>query len=112
MMELSRDEHGVALAFEGQQGSALAAAFDDLLGDGTTERPDGRSSATIPRCSRPRSPTALCGGRKWPTRNLQIYGPLEARLTQSDRVILGGLVEGVWPPAPRDRSLAEPADAA
>ena len=43
---------------------------------------------------------------------LQIYGPLEARLTQSDRVIIGGLVEGVWPPAPRDRSLAEPADAA
>ena len=31
-MELSRDQHGVALAFEGQQGSALAAAFDDLLG--------------------------------------------------------------------------------
>ena len=29
------------------------------------------------------------------------YGPLEARLTQSDRVIIGGLVEGVWPPAPR-----------
>src|SRR5438552_13869161 len=32
---------------------------------------------------------------------LHIYGQLEARLTQSDRVILGGLVEGVWPPAPR-----------
>ena len=44
--------------------------------------------------------------------HLRIYGQLEARLTQSDRVILGGLVEGVWPPAPRDRSLAEPADAA
>ena len=32
--------------------------------------------------------------------HLRIYGPLEARLTQCDRVILGGLVEGVWPPAP------------
>ena len=31
-MALSRDEHGVALAFEGPQGSALASAFDDLLG--------------------------------------------------------------------------------
>jgi ATP-dependent helicase/nuclease subunit B len=34
---------------------------------------------------------------------------LEARLTQSDRVILGGLVEGVWPPAPRvDPWLSRP----
>jgi ATP-dependent helicase/nuclease subunit B len=38
-----------------------------------------------------------------------IYGPLEARLTQSDRVIIGGLVEGVWPPAPRvDPWLSRP----
>jgi ATP-dependent helicase/nuclease subunit B len=40
---------------------------------------------------------------------LKIYGPLEARLTQSDRVIIGGLVEGVWPPAPRvDPWLSRP----
>ena len=41
--------------------------------------------------------------------SLRIYGPLEARLTQSDRVIIGGLVEGVWPPAPRiDPWLSRP----
>src|SRR6202011_6237558 len=40
---------------------------------------------------------------------LHIFGQLEARLTQSDRVILGGLVEGVWPPAPRvDPWLSRP----
>ena len=40
---------------------------------------------------------------------LHIYGQLEARLTQSDRVILGGLVEGVWPPSPRiDPWLSRP----
>ena len=40
---------------------------------------------------------------------LRIYGPLEARLTQTDRVILGGLVESVWPPAPRvDPWLSRP----
>src|SRR5205807_7040254 len=40
---------------------------------------------------------------------LQIYGQLEARLTETDRVILGGLVEGVWPPAPRvDPWLSRP----
>jgi ATP-dependent helicase/nuclease subunit B len=43
------------------------------------------------------------------TAQLHIYGQLEARLTQSDRVILGGLVEGVWPPAPRiDPWLSRP----
>jgi ATP-dependent helicase/nuclease subunit B len=41
--------------------------------------------------------------------HLRIYGPLEARLTESDRVIIGGLVEGVWPPAPRvDPWLSRP----
>jgi ATP-dependent helicase/nuclease subunit B len=41
--------------------------------------------------------------------HLHIYGQLEARLTESDRVILGGLVEGVWPPSPRiDPWLSRP----
>ena len=31
---------------------------------------------------------------------LNIWGPLEARLLQTDLVILGGLNEGVWPPVP------------
>src|SRR5213079_2455156 len=40
---------------------------------------------------------------------LHIYGQLEARLTESDLVILGGLVEGVWPPTPRvDPWLSRP----
>ena len=54
-------------------------------------------------------PTAWCDGPKAPDVQLKIYGPLEARLTQSDRVIIGGLVEGVWPPAPRiDPWLSRP----
>ena len=54
-------------------------------------------------------PTAWCGGRRSANVHLKIYGPLEARLTQSDRVIIGGLVEGVWPPAPRiDPWLSRP----
>lgn len=31
---------------------------------------------------------------------LAIWGPLEARLQSADVLVLGGLVEGVWPPAP------------
>ena len=32
---------------------------------------------------------------------VRIYGPLEARLQNVDRMVLGGLVEGVWPPQTR-----------
>ena len=40
---------------------------------------------------------------------VRIYGPLEARLQSVDRVVLGGLVEGVWPPETRsDPWLSRP----
>jgi hypothetical protein len=40
---------------------------------------------------------------------VRIYGPLEARLQHVDRVVLGGLVEGVWPPETRpDPWLSRP----
>ena len=40
---------------------------------------------------------------------LHIYGQLEARLSHCDRVILGGLTEGVWPPDVRsDPWLSRP----
>jgi ATP-dependent helicase/nuclease subunit B len=108
LIELSRDEHGVALVFEGAQGSALASAFDDLLGEGSqsglivelTDYPDVFQTAFADRMVRRPEGTNV---------HLKIYGPLEARLTQSDRVIIGGLVEGVWPPAPRiDPWLSRP----
>ena len=44
-----------------------------------------------------------------PGAKLHIYGPLESRLMQADRIIVGGLIEGVWPPAPRiDPWLSRP----
>ena len=40
---------------------------------------------------------------------VHIYGPLEARLQQIDRVVLGGLNEGTWPPETRsDPWLSRP----
>ncbi len=108
LIELSRDEHGVALVFEGPQGKALASAFDDLLGEGSqsglmvqlADYPEVFQSAFADRMVRRPEGTNV---------HLKIYGPLEARLTQSDRVIIGGLVEGVWPPAPRiDPWLSRP----
>ena len=47
-----------------------------------------------------------------PHARVRIFGLLEARLQNVDRLVLGGLVEGVWPPETRSRSLAQPADAA
>ncbi len=100
LIELSRDEHGVALAFEDRDGAALASGFDDLLGEKPlsglmvelADYPEVFQTAFADRMvRRPESAGA----------QLHIYGQLEARLTQSDRVILGGLDEGVWPPAPR-----------
>ena len=40
---------------------------------------------------------------------VRIFGPLEARLQTVDRVVLGGLVEGIWPPETRtDPWLSRP----
>jgi ATP-dependent helicase/nuclease subunit B len=105
---LSRDEHGISDVFEGPAGSALASAFAELLGNESKsglmvqlgDYPDVFQTAFADRTVR-RPEVANV--------HLKIYGPLEARLTQSDRVIIGGLVEGVWPPAPRiDPWLSRP----
>ncbi|MGB8399767.1 double-strand break repair protein AddB [Bradyrhizobium sp.] len=108
LIALSCDQHGIAVVFEDRPGSALASAFDELLGEGKpsglmvrlADYPEVFQTAFADRMvRRPESPGA----------HLHIYGQLEARLTESDRVILGGLVEGVWPPAPRtDPWLSRP----
>ena len=108
LMELSRDARGVALVFEGHQGSVLASAFDDLLGERT---PSGLSVTTgdYPRLFQTAFGDRVVRRPEVANAQLRIYGPLEARLTQTDRVILGGLVESVWPPAPRvDPWLSRP----
>src|SRR5712671_3119512 len=108
LIALSRDQHGVALAFEGHHGLALASAFDDLLGR------QAQSGLTVQVSDYPEVFQTAFGDRmvrrpEAANAPLRIYGPLEARLTESDRVIIGGLVEGVWPPAPRvDPWLSRP----
>jgi ATP-dependent helicase/nuclease subunit B len=108
LIALSSDQQGIALAFEAHEGLALAAAFDDLLGERTRsglmvpppDYPDVLQTAFAERAvRRPERPGA----------RLHIYGPLESRLMQADRVIVGGLIEGVWPPSPRiDPWLSRP----
>jgi ATP-dependent helicase/nuclease subunit B len=108
LIALSRDDDGIAQAFEGPQGAALLTAFDDLAAVepssgvmvGVRDYGEVFETAFADRVvRRPELADAP----------IRIYGPLEARLTQQDRVVLGGLVEGVWPPAPRiDPWLSRP----
>jgi ATP-dependent helicase/nuclease subunit B len=94
----SLETDGMPAAFAGTDGVALDTAFADIaekaqpfivepadyvelfgvvIGDRVVRRPGA------------------------PESRVRIYGPLEARLTNVDRVVIGGLVEGVWPPDPR-----------
>ena len=73
-------------------------------------RPACRSNRpTMSNCLPPRLPAASCAVPPQPGMRVRILGLLEARLTESDRVVLGGLVEGTWPPESRtDAWLSRP----
>jgi ATP-dependent helicase/nuclease subunit B len=108
LIALSSDHNGVAVVFEGSPGSALAMAFDDLLAE---KKPSGLMTqlGDYPEVFQTAFADRMVRRPESASAHLHIYGQLEARLTESDRVILGGLVEGVWPPAPRvDPWLSRP----
>lgn len=113
---LTTDDKGLYLAFEDADGGALSKAFDDLFQTVDPSPEDSKPSAsglTLTLSDYPDVFETTFGDRivrrPQSTASLRIYGPLEARLTDCDRVILGGLVEGVWPPAPRvDPWLSRP----
>ncbi|HZC95400.1 MAG TPA: double-strand break repair protein AddB, partial [Bradyrhizobium sp.] len=108
LITLSCDHNGVAIVFEESQGSALSAALDDLLGN---QRPSGLmvQLGDYPDVFQTAFADRMVRRPEQANSHLHIYGQLEARLTESDRVILGGLVEGVWPPSPRiDPWLSRP----
>jgi ATP-dependent helicase/nuclease subunit B len=97
---LSFDHKGEHAAFAARDGAALKETFQSMVDSGQTaavtvaphEYPDlFRAIASDRVVRRPGAPGA----------RVRIYGPLEARLQQADRVVLAGLVEGVWPPEPR-----------
>ncbi len=108
LVNLCVDEHGVATAFEGQDGMALAAAFDDLLGrqENIGLMVEAKDYAEVFQAA---FADRIVRRREQADARLHIFGQLEARLTETDRVILGGLVETVWPPSPRiDPWLSRP----
>ena len=104
---LSRQD-GVEAAFAGSDGTRLAEALDELAAGAaaadlivdTSDYVDLFSAALADQVvRRPQRPGL----------RIRILGLLEARLTTSDRVVLGGLVEGTWPPESRtDAWLSRP----
>ena len=105
---LSDDGAGTTAAFAGQDGETLADVFEDIaeqrpsddLAIGVGDYADLFETAIAPE---------VCRRTGAPGERVRILGPLEARLVTVDRVVLGGLVEGVWPPDARsDPWLSRP----
>ena len=96
-----------AVAFAGADGSALAQAFDEIA---DCSRPSSRSPGRLsPSCSR----TAIADRDGAPARRrvrrAHLRSARSAPAPSVDRVVLGGLVEGVWPPETRsDPWLSRP----
>src|SRR5580658_3672127 len=85
------------VAFAGRDGAKLSDALDELAASEAAARLSVEPSDYLELFS------AALAGRvvrraAQPGLRVRILGPLEARLTESDRVVLGGLVEGTWPP--------------
>lgn len=117
LIALSTDDTKKIALFEGTDGDALSKAFDNLFEAVSVSKDDDKpppSGLELALNDYPDVFQTAFGDRivrrpQAATARLRIYGPLEARLTESNRVILGGLVEGVWPPAPRvDPWLSRP----
>ena len=93
---LSRQD-GAEIAFAGPDGIKLDDALDELATSEAAARLHVEKSDYVELFA-----AALAGRvvRRPLQRGLRvrILGLLEARLTEGDRVVLGGLVEGTWPP--------------
>jgi ATP-dependent helicase/nuclease subunit B len=105
---LSQNADDEAAAFESHDGFALARALDELT--------DSPSAAGLAVAKSDYAEVFQAGigdrvVRRPEIRDVRvhIYGPLEARLQHIDRVVLGGLNEGTWPPETRsDPWLSRP----
>jgi ATP-dependent helicase/nuclease subunit B len=97
------EEKGLDRLYEGDNGEALSSFLGDLLGCSFEDK-DG---IELTGAEWPVLYEALLGSRPVRQRQdfhprLSIWGPLEARLQQVDRIILGGLNEGTWPASARN----------
>ncbi len=106
--ELSTGKDGKAAAFAGADGNALALAFDEIA-EHAAAASFGMTPADYPDFFQAAISDRVVRRPDRPGTRVHIYGLLEARLQNVDRLVLGGLVEGVWPPETRsDPWLSRP----
>jgi ATP-dependent helicase/nuclease subunit B len=98
--ELSTGKDGKAAAFAGADGNALALAFDEIA-EHAAAASFGMTPADYPDFFQAAISDRVVRRPDRPGTRVHIYGLLEARLQNVDRLVLGGLVEGVWPPETR-----------
>jgi ATP-dependent helicase/nuclease subunit B len=106
IVALSRDQTGAAMAFAGNDGGELNAAFEDIA-----DSAGGLVVAPVDYAELFKTAISdrVVRRPELPGVRVHIYGLLEARLQHIDRVVLGSLVEGVWPPEARsDPWLSRP----
>jgi ATP-dependent helicase/nuclease subunit B len=103
---LSKERRGEGVAFAGHDGTALDKAFVEVDEYAQGVAVSASDYADLFRAIVAEKPVRRLDR---PGVRVRIYGPLEARLQSIDRVVLGGLVEGVWPPETRsDPWLSRP----
>ncbi len=105
---LGRDAKGEVAAFAGNDGTALLRAFEDM-----SESPAAAEIAIAPgdyaEVFHATIAERVVRRPETPDVRVRIFGPLEARLQTFQRVVLGGLNEGTWPPETRsDPWLSRP----
>lgn len=105
---LATDAHGKIDALSGNDGRVLAIVFDELIAAPVA------GGLSIAAGDYGELFHAAIGERtvrrpEIPDVRVRIFGPLEARLQTIDRMVLGGLNEGSWPPETRsDPWLSRP----
>ncbi len=97
---LATDADGTPRLRVGEAGEALARRLDEI-NQASTALPGIAAPDYLPVFAELLNGVVVRPRRGQHPR-LAIWGLLEARLQQADRLILGGLNEGTWPPAPQD----------
>jgi ATP-dependent helicase/nuclease subunit B len=86
--------------FAGTDGKALALAFEEIIAN-TSAASLAMTLSDYPDFFRTTIADRVARRPDRPGTRVHIYGLLEARLQSVDRLVLGGLVEGTWPPETR-----------
>jgi ATP-dependent helicase/nuclease subunit B len=102
------DHDGKEIAFADSDGLKLADALDELAASNAAARLAVKPADYVELFAAAFADRVVHRPAR-PGFRVRILGPLEARLTENDRVVLGGLVEGTWPPESRtDAWLSRP----